>query len=256
MKLTVCIPSYKRYLVKTLEYVPAARVYVDESEYEEYKKENPGADIVLCKSGIHGNISRVRNHILREEFKKDIDCVVMLDDDINYISRYREKVRYDYKKEEVLNVLLKCAILAKDWGVFFWGFNCSRDPQNYREYTPFSTVSFIGGPVQAFMSGNNVWYDERLSLKEDYDMTLQQLHRNRCVLRFNYLSYTAKQSSQVGGCAAYRNIEEEERQLELLRKKWGGDIVKIDNTDRSHKSSKKKKTVDYNPVVRVPIPGV
>jgi len=256
MKISICIPSFRRPKVKTLDYINFAKVYVDESEVDQYEKENPEIKIISCKSGIHGNISRVRNHILKTEFEKGYDCVVMLDDDIRVISRYINKVRYDYKKEEIENLFLKCAVLARDWRVYLWGFNCSSDPQNYREYTPFSTVSFIGGPVQGIMIGGGCWYDERLSLKEDYDMTIQQLYRNRCVLRFNYLNYTAKQFIQQGGCAVYRNLQEEKKQLELLKKKWGDDIVKVDVMDRSHKSKKKKNVIDYNPIIRVPIPGV
>ena len=44
----------------------------------------------------------------------------------------------------------------------------------------------------------------------------------RVVLRVNAYNYLCKQSEQKGGCAAYRNRQREEEQLEALRRKWGG----------------------------------
>lgn len=44
MKIVVCSPSYKRPKVKTLEYLPFCRVYVDEKEVSQYQKENPRSE--------------------------------------------------------------------------------------------------------------------------------------------------------------------------------------------------------------------
>jgi hypothetical protein len=46
MNISICIPSYKRPKVETLDYIPDAHVYVDESEAEEYRKANPDANII------------------------------------------------------------------------------------------------------------------------------------------------------------------------------------------------------------------
>ncbi len=85
-------------------------------------------------------------------------------------------------------------------------------------------------------------------------MTIQQLNMERVVLRVNAYHYLCKQSEQKGGCAAYRNREREEEQLEALRKKWGGAIVKVDTTNKG--KTTKEKRLDYNPIVRIPIKGV
>lgn len=42
----------------------------------------------------------------------------------------------------------------------------------------------------------------------------------------------------------------------MLQKKWGSKIVKFDTSDRSHSSTKSKKIIDYNPVIKAPIKGV
>lgn len=89
-----------------------------------------------------------------------------------------------------------------------------------------------------------------------YDISLQNLNKYRGILRVNKYHYSCEQSTNAGGCASYRNIEREKQQLELLQKKWGKKIVKVDTGDRSHSSGKVRKSLDYNPVVKSPIKGV
>ena len=234
MKISVNAPSYKRPDdVRTLDYLPFCKIWVDNKEYEEYKKNNPNAKIIACPEGVQGNLCRVRNYILETEFKSGADVVLIIDDDFTCLRRYDydELNGFGYEphiitKDEFLPIIEKYSIIAKDLGAKFWGVNCNCDPMAYRHNTPFSTRSYIGGPFQCFLKGNRCWYDERLPLKEDYDMTIQQLNMERVVLRVNAYHYLCKQSEQKGGCATYRNREREEEQLEALRKKWGGQLLK------------------------------
>lgn len=256
MKISVCCPSYKRPKVETLDYLPFCRVYVDCKEADEYIKQNKGADIVACPEGVQGNLCRVRNYIIEQELKKN-DAVLIVDDDLKGIYYHEHLERHLVESDCFLSFLEKYSIMAKDMGAFFWGVNVNPDPQCYREYTPFSTKSYIGGPFQCFLKGGECRYDENLPLKEDYDMTLQQLNKYRVVLRVNKFFYDCKQSEQAGGCATYRNLEREKEQLLLLQKKWGSKIVKFDPcSDRSHSGKKVKKNIDYNPVIKSPIKGV
>lgn len=257
MKISVCCPSYKRPKVKTLDYIPYCKVYVDVDEYENYIKANKGYEenIVSVPKGIQGNLCRIRNYILKQELKENDVCLI-IDDDLKGIY-YWEGLKENKVNAEQLRIFLeKYSIIAKDIGARFWGVNCNADPQCYREYSPFSTVSYVGGPFQCFLKGNDLFYDENLPLKEDYDMTLQQLNKYRVVLRVNKFFYKCEQSTIAGGCATYRNIDREIEQLNLLQKKWGSKIVKWDNNSRNHKSKKRRKVVDYNPVIIVPIKGI
>lgn len=256
-KIVVCIPSYRRPKVKTLEYLPNARVYVDQGEYNEYVEVNhEGADIVSCPVGVQGNVARIRNYILDEEFKSGADAVCIVDDDMTGVY-YWEGLK-EHKVENFEAFLYKYSVMAQDMGVYLWGVNINQDAQVYREYSPFSFLSFIGAPFGVFINnGGDLRYDERISLKEDYDMTLQHLNKFRRVLRVNKFFYKVKQSKQAGGCATYRSIKREVEQLELLERKWGTKIVKRDKNDRSHNlTSSKVNHVDYNPVIRVPILGI
>lgn len=57
-----------------------------------------------------------------------------------------------------------------------------------------------------------------------------------------------------GGCATIRNRKREKEQFELLQKKWGGGIVKIDRSNKGR--TDKEKLFDYNPIIKVPIKGI
>ena len=264
MRISVNAPSYKRpSKVLTLDYLPYCRIWVDHKEYDVYKEHYPDADIVRCPEGVQGNLCRIRNYILDKEFERGMDVVLIIDDDLNCIRRYdyREDGDEKYGYEPVvidadnfIGFLEKYSMIAEELGAKFWGVNCNSDPMAYRHNTPFSTVSYIGGPFQCFLKGNRCRYDESLPLKEDYDMTLQQLNMERVVLRVNAYHYLCKQSENVGGCATYRNRDREKQQLYDLQRKWGTKIVKIDTTNKG--KTTKEKRLDYNPIIRVPIKGV
>lgn len=260
MKISINAPSYKRAKgVLTLDYLPQCKIWVDEAEAEAYKEANPGASIISCPNGIQGNLCRVRNYILDKEFAGGADVVLIIDDDLRAVERYVYDGNFGYSREKVAaedfeEFLEKYSIMAADIGAKFWGVNCNSDAMSYRHDTPFSTTSYIGGPFQCFLKGNKCRYDEALPLKEDYDMTLQQLATERVVFRVNSYHYHCKQSEQAGGCATYRNRVREAEQFELLQKKWGTKIVKRDLSNKG--GTDKVKYDDYNPIIKPPIKGV
>ena len=259
MMVVVCCPSYKRPTVETLRYIPFCRVYVDGKEYEDYCNANPGADIVRCADGVQGNLCRVRNYILRQEFDGGADAVVIVDDDMEGLYLWRGNENFSMSKvkietEDLIPFLEKYSLMCEELGFKFWGANCNQDAMAYRAYTPFGFSKYIGGPFQAFLKGNECFYDESLPLKEDYDMTLQQCNKYRGCLRLNFLTYNVKQSEQAGGCATYRTMIREKQQFEALQKKWGTDIVREDTSNKGRTA--KQKRFDYNPIIKVPIPGV
>lgn len=248
MKISVNVPSYKRpNKIITLDYLPYVRVWVDGSEYDDYKAANPNADIVKCEDGVQGNLCRVLNYILDEEFKRGMDVVLILDDDIHYIERWEvnELTGFGYEPyklnaDEVLTMVEKYSILAKDLGAKFWGININQDKYCYKHNQPFSTKSYIGGPFRCHLKGSRCRYDERLFFKDDYDMTLQQLNMERVVLRVNAYHYICEQSTNKGGLAAYRNRDREYEQCDLLIKKWGGAYFQIRRNEQ-RKNGKREK---------------
>ena len=262
--ISVCCPSYKRPVVETLAYLPFCKVYVSPEEYETYLEFNPRykENIVKCEKGVQGNVGRVRNYILDKEFENGADVVCIVDDDLRAIEHFEmsedgtnayEKVRV--KQTEFIDFIYKHSVLCEEWGFKMWGVNINRDALSYRHYTPFSTNSVVLGVFGCFLKGMECRYDEALPLKEDYDMFIQNCNKYRGVLRLNAYHYVCRQSEQKGGCAMYRNMEREKEQFELLQKKWGSRIVRLDTSNKGH-SKKSKKYIDYNPVIKIPIKGV
>ena len=257
MKISINCPSYKRPKVKTLKYLPFCKVWVSEDEADAYRASNKGADINIleCKQG---NVSRVRNYILDKEFEQGADVVCIVDDDLSGIYHFEKAKHSNFgyathkvKASEFEAFIYKHTIMAQDIGAYLWGVNLNQDKRTYKHSCPLNTKAIILGPFSCHLKGSQIRYDERLPLKEDYDLALQHLNRYRKILRVNKYHYRCKQSEQAGGCAAYRNYENEKSQFELLQKKWGKGIVKTDK-----KSKKNNYKLDYNPIIQVPIKGV
>lgn len=161
MRISVNAPSYKRPdKVLTLNYLPYCRVWVDESEADEYRKNYPKADIVVCPNGVQGNLCRVRNYILDKEFERGMDVVLIVDDDLGKLERFKSSTHslFGYEREkieadELLILIEKYSIMAMDMGAYYWGVMCNTDQMSYRHCTPFSTIAYIGGPFQCHIRG-------------------------------------------------------------------------------------------------------
>jgi hypothetical protein len=246
MKVKFFAPSYKRpeKSITQIHY-PDVKIVVRESEAEEYRAN--GNDIVVCPDSAQGNLCRVRNWIL-DNLYDDADCIVIIDDDCSYIGRWEEQSQIKFNMNDLQEFCENIANITKEMGFHFWGLNCVTDKGAYREYTPFGTLQYIGGPFQAHLKTSEVRYDEELPLKEDYDITLQHIHKYKGCLRVNFAHYNVKQAEQEGGCATYRNLDKEKQQFFALQRKWGKDVIKRDKQS--------KRSFDFNPIMKTPIKGV
>lgn len=246
MKVKFFAPSYKRpeKSITQIHY-PDVKIVVRESEAEEYRAN--GNDIVVCPDSAQGNLCRVRNWIL-DNLYDDADCIVIIDDDCSYIGRWEEQSQIKFNMNDLQEFCENIANVTKEMGFHFWGLNCVTDKGAYREYTPFGTLQYIGGPFQAHLKSSEVRYDEELPLKEDYDITLQHIHKYGGCLRVNFAHYNVKQAEQEGGCATYRNLDREKQQFFALQNKWGKDVIKRDKQS--------KRSFDFNPIMKAPIKGI
>lgn len=239
----VC-PSYRRAgQVKTVRIFGSRLILaVAESEADEYRRHYPDNPIWEVPDRVNGNMARVRNWI-RDNC--DSRWLVMVDDDIRGFG-YRENERpHLMEPEAVLHFIVNGFVMAEELGTILWGVNLEEAKQHYREYTPISFLAPILGPFTCHILGDKrVRYDERLGLNEDYDFWLQVVRLYHKTLRFNKYHYLADHLTTPGGCAAWRTMDEERRQAEIMVRKWGPRVVRYDFT-RS-----------VNPIVNVPIKGI
>lgn len=257
MQFSVNVPSYKRPKVLTLNYLPMARVWVDGSEVDAYKSANKGFEdnIIACEDGVQGNVGRVRNHILKKEFERGMDVVIIVDDDLEGIYHYEKVGNNAYEKikvsaDDFADWVEKNSILAVDIGAKVWGLNHLMDKLYYTHNEPFTTRKFIGG-FYAFIKGNDLWFDEKTNLKEDVDMFIQQLNKHRVVWRLNNHFGLFKQWTNAGGQQTIRNIDRELEACHILRNKWGSTVIKC-----PRKKDVKKASEINNSVFKCPIKGV
>lgn len=253
-RIAICIPSYRRAdKVRTLGVCPFATVYVDEHDADAYRERND-AEIFVMPDGIQGNIARVRNWILEHEFANGADAVCMMDDDIRGFGEFRGRpdyygyIRDWFGPDQMAAFIERNTELCSDLGLTMWGVNTIYSNRQYHQSEPFSLTKVILGPFSVHLS-RRFRYDASIPLKEDYDMFLQHMERDRAVLRINSAFYDNGGSNLAnGGCASQRSSKAEESQFDALQRKWGNGIIARD------KSSKRK--FDFNPIVHVPIQGV
>ena len=249
-EITIACRTWKRpNAAYTHKYLPETKYVACTSQADDYRAN--GLNVWECPDKAQGNICRVSNWIMDNCQTR---WLIIIDDDLSEFGRFDGAKLIKIPKDEVMDMLTMCFMVAEEAGVKMWGMNCVQDKGSYREYTPFSFNNYIGGPFQAFID-MDLRYDEELPLKEDYDLTLQVMNKYRKALRFNYLNYNFKQHVNVGGCASYRTIEREKEQFDKLCKKWGSDIVRRDGGE-SQVNRKRKVTYDINPIIKIPIGGV
>jgi hypothetical protein len=249
-KITFASPSHKRaHLAITHKYFPKTRYVVSESEAKDYEKAG-FKNLLICPDSVSG-MAKVRNWIVDNT---KTSRLLMTDDDLKHLMRWDNHKKRYLSPEEADEFVEMGFFLAKEFGVKLWGISLIPDKAAYREMTPFSLSKMILGPFTGFILPVECRYDEKLPLKEDYDFCIQMLNKYRKILRFNYVAYDVDLHKMEGGCSTYRTLDIEKAQLKLLRKKWGGNIVKTDTSTRPW--ARREKIYDLNPVVKVPIPGI
>lgn len=218
-------PSYKRADVATSHRIFPKKKFcyvVRESEADEYFKNFKNTDLLVIPEGDVCNISTTRNWILDN---LQTEYVVMVDDDYKKVGRFNQDRKLEaMSPEHIDEMTLNGFQMCIDADIKFWGLNNMVDPRAYSINIPFYFSCCVLGPWQAMLD-TKMRYDEELTLKEDYDMTLQMLFHHRRVLRFNMYAYDVNHQTLKGGCQSMRTKEKEIEQNELLKKKWG-DVIK------------------------------
>uniref|UniRef100_A0A6U6I0K2 Uncharacterized protein n=1 Tax=Zooxanthella nutricula TaxID=1333877 RepID=A0A6U6I0K2_9DINO len=86
----------------------------------------------------------------------------------------------------------------------------------------FSRAHFILGDFFVADVGSSLRFDERLTLKEDYDFVAQHIQEHGSVMRCNRLTFSAKHYSNAGGAVDNRDDAgvKEQANMAILFEKW------------------------------------
>lgn len=231
--------------------------YVDNECPEEYRK--LGLKVVKA-----GKLIPARNHALEDAFRDGKICV-QTSDDIGCWQFFNDDVRYNtdeeanaaWKRAEKFNVspvaaarFLTAKMRARGHDKCKLGgvYPLSNGGRAMRARAICLYNFVLGDFFVAEVS--ECRFDERLSLKEDYDFTASHLERYGEALRCNRLIITAKHETNAGGACDVRDAEgkKERYNIGVLKDKWPGAIY--DHPTRANQIVLRWKSLKKNRVNR------
>lgn len=211
------ISAHRPKAVMTLP-VGYATWYVPKSEVDVYR--NAGAESVREDGG---GLCQARNTALRDAWALGLPCVQVSD---------------DLKKIEVINHLVeprpKPAVISFEKAIRTILEEMETSPAKLGGVSPTDNPFYFKRPVSKnnFVIGDlivvkpcELFFDEKLKLKEDYDYTLQHLTNFGEVVRVDYVLANFLHRDNKGGAVAVRTPKLEQDSIEYLKSKWG-DFIK------------------------------
>tara|TARA_R100000655_G_scaffold102925_1_gene149022 strand:+ start:1255 stop:1971 length:717 start_codon:yes stop_codon:yes gene_type:complete len=222
MKFVVYIPSKGRAgKVTTHKLFKESIIVCPKSEVKEYKKHHE--NVLGVDDNIKG-ITKTRNWILNHNKEK---YQIQVDDDALSFHGFENGKAYKFIEPERIERIIETQFdLCEGWGLKAFGFALAADYKFYREFNPFSTQSVIGANILGIIK-NPLRFDERLVVKEDYDYSMQHIAEYGGVLRLNKYGIDVIHLTNEGGCVSYRTKEVEMDAYNVLLKKWGNKVVKL-----------------------------
>lgn len=214
--------------------------YIPEGQREYYERfDAPRIVEVPTQGEKHNNLCESRNAMLEEAFDRDLPCVCMDDD----LQRARYKEHSPGQPDPVIDVNATFPGADEDgdgddasvadadlrWACHhlvsalseapYKLAGCSPTDNPYFARTPFSTTAYILTTLCA-VEPTPLRYDTSLTLKEDYDYTMQHIEEHGGALRVNGLLITAKHYDNPGGAVDVRSASEEQQNISKLKSKW------------------------------------
>ena len=215
----IVVPSRKRSqrIQTVFSFFPQAHIWVHQSQREEYLKVVPENQLKLHKEYGLANIRA--EMILRTPNK----CVIMIDDDLDGLTFCQGEKTRKTKDANYLRAVMENQIqICYDLDIKCFGWNTNPNPMYYSSIRPFSFTSIplaIWGVI-----GKDIVPDRRLKwYGQQMDVVLQNLLKNRIIIRDNRFVYTCGQitGKNAGGAQGMRTSRDCEEDYKLLRKKWG-----------------------------------
>ena len=165
-----------------------------------------------------GNLMQSRNYALDHAFKNKKICV-QLSDDIKKVVVNKnfgepKKVELDLAIDEIVSKFNNVK------GVKLLGVPPT---DNFFFANKLVSVNTYCIGDKLFVKPSDIRFDTQLTLKEDYDFTLQ--HKQRAnVIRYQIYLFTFEHYSNKGGAVDVRDDKEEQKNIMILKSKWGDKV--------------------------------
>jgi hypothetical protein len=166
-----------------------------------------------------GSLLQSRNFALNHAFEKKIICIQLSDD----LKKVTTNKNFTQKKELHLDTVLPkmVEVFEKIKNVYLMGI----PPTNNDFYAKnkISKNTFCIGDL-LFVKPCDLFFDESLTLKEDYDYTLQHIWKYGNCFRLQTYLFEFEHYKNKGGAVDYRTDNEEQKNIRYLIAKWGDKI--------------------------------
>jgi glycosyltransferase involved in cell wall biosynthesis len=225
--MMIAIPSKGRpTAVKSKRILPSATVFVPESEARDYERAGV-TNVVAVPNPVRG-ITPTRNWILDNVSDR---WIVFVDDDVQiqgylkleqFRGRHRKLDESDWIREIVKLFDLTESLKFRIFGVATDGALRSVYPWKPILFRSYVTASFMG-----IVNDGRTRFDERFTVKEDYELNLRCIKEDGGVVAARYLYWKNSHWKDAGGCAAYRTQLVELRCIKLLAQLYPGMIRRI-----------------------------
>lgn len=235
--MRIVIPSMGRARTATTHRLVDESIFcVPEAEADGYAKLVGSARVVTHPDTLLG-LPRKNNWILDNLI--DDECVVMLDDDIEYVVNMwvgpGEPDQFTVDPDRIRRIIEQTYGMAEDAGAYLFGWNpAATNVKYFHALDAFKWTGWVNGSAKGFRKGHRLRYDERLVAKEDYDISLMNAYVHRYCFRDERHCFANSETfTGSGGLSLTRNSVTEKADERLLRQKWGPHITaKGQNTTR------------------------
>lgn len=223
--IPVIIPSHKRAdKVLTINAIDNCIICVPDSQADEYKEHNPDNEILVHPDSVVG-LSPKRQWII----EKIGDCF-QVDDDVATVNRVY--IPKDYHRKQVLTkneaywLIQDTYEIAKDAGVFLFGFNRRVNPKGYNGGTPYDMNKYICGGGLGLIKSNKLFFpDFPFFVGEDYWINALNAYFHRFSFIDERFAFSFQQTEKgMGGVADYRTEQKRKETYFYLKQKFGDAI--------------------------------
>lgn len=217
-------PSNKRAAnVRTVKTVDEVTLCVPENQVREYEEHNPDNEVVGVPMDVKGLVN-TRQWIL-ERF----GSIFTVDDDIASVRDMLAPLTGPpiyLEPHEVTQLIYNRAEMARDLGVYLFGFSNVPRPIFVKPMHPFRFTGFMPGHSLGILEGSKLFYHPESGLKDDYWISLLNAYHHRIFLKdMRYWFGQMDTFKNSGGVSEQRNMANEVKYTEFLRRYFGKDIV-------------------------------
>lgn len=218
--LTVISHARTANIKRMHDLVGDATWFVGEDEASAYDDAARAADVRI---GVieSGALCRSRNAALRKAWSHGLPCVE-LSDDLTKV----QVAMWDAAKAKIVardalfhDALRRVLEGMEQTGAKLGGCAPTANPFYANVEKPVHPSAFIVGDM-IVVQPCEVFFDETMTLKEDYDYTLQHLMTHGCVARRDDVLLTFLHRKNAGGAVEARTPELEQKNIAHLKAKW------------------------------------